>query len=61
MSKIRVPKYSKQAGLFKSSRLRDMLERRLQYEEDFKRGRLPDQLAVEMFLIQALTNGQKND
>lgn len=56
-----VPKYSKQAGLFKSSRLRDMLERRLQYEEDFKRGRLPDQLAVEMFLIQALTNGQKND
>ena len=56
-----VPKYSKQAGLFKSSHLRSMLEDRLKYEEDFKRGRLPDQLAVEMFLIQALTNGQKND
>ena len=47
-----VPKYSKQASLFRTSYLRDMMERRLQYEEDFKRGRLSDQLAVEMFLIQ---------
>lgn len=56
-----VPKYSKQAGLFTTSRLRGMLEQRIQLEEDFKRGRLSDQLAVEMFLIQALTNGEKND
>lgn len=56
-----VPKYSKQASLFRTSYLRDMMERRLQYEEDFKRGRLSDQLAVEMFLIQALTNKKKND
>ena len=56
-----IPKYSRQADLFKASRLRRMLEDRLDYEERFKRGKLSDQLAVEMFLIQALTNGQKND
>ena len=38
-----------------------MLEQRIQFEEDVKRGRLSDQLAVEMFFIQALTNGEKND
>lgn len=52
-----VPKYGKQAGLFKRSRLLSMLEERLIYEESFKTGRLSDQLAVELFLIQALTNG----
>lgn len=56
-----VPKYSKQAGMFRSSQLRAMLEKRLEYEEDFKRGRVSDQLAVEMFFIQALTNQPKND
>lgn len=56
-----IPKYSRQAELFSYDRLRGMLEQRLVYEEDFKRGRLSDQLAVEMFLIQALTNGGKND
>lgn len=52
-----VPKYGKQAGLFKRSHLIRMLEERANYEESFKKGRLSDQLAVEMFLIQALTNG----
>ena len=56
-----VPKYSRQAGFFSPSRLRVMLEQRIQFEEDVKRGRLSDQLAVEMFFIQALTNGEKND
>lgn len=56
-----IPKYSKQAGLFKASQLRRMLEDRLNYEECFKRGKLSDQLAVEMFFIQALTNEKKND
>lgn len=52
-----VPKYGKQAGLFKRRQLIQMLEERANYEESFKKGRLSDQLAVEMFLIQALTNG----
>lgn len=52
-----VPKYGKQAGLFKRRQLIQMLEDRVNYEESFKKGRLSDQLAVEMFLIQALTNG----
>lgn len=56
-----VPKYSKQAAMFRTGKLRRMLETRLEYEESFKRGRLSDQLAVEMFLIQALTNETKND
>lgn len=51
-----VPKYGKQASLFKRSQLIQMLEERANYEENFKKGRLSDQLAVEMFLIQALTN-----
>ncbi|MCH5266224.1 MAG: DNA polymerase III subunit delta [Lachnospiraceae bacterium] len=59
--KIGVPpftlqKYGKQAGMFKRRELLAMLEERLNYEESFKQGRLSDQLAVEMFLIQALTN-----
>lgn len=56
-----VPKYSKQAKLFSRASLLRMLEQRLGYEEDFKRGRISDQLAVEMFFIQALTNDTKND
>lgn len=49
-------KYGKQADLFKKKQLLSMLELRVKYEESFKNGRLGDQLAVEMFLIQALTN-----
>jgi len=51
-----VPKYGMQAKAFKRSKLLRMLESRLEYEERFKTGRINDQLAVEMFLIQALTN-----
>lgn len=51
-----VPKYRKQAALFATDRLLAMLEGRLEYEERFKSGRLSDQLAVELFFIQALTN-----
>lgn len=51
-----VPKYGMQAKAFKRSKLLQMLESRLEYEERFKTGRLNDQLAVELFLIQALTN-----
>ena len=51
-----VSKYARQAALFKRSKLLAMLEARLEYEEKFKSGRLSDQLAVELFLIQALTN-----
>lgn len=51
-----VSKYARQAALFKRSKLLAMLETRLEYEEKFKSGRLSDQLAVELFLIQALTN-----
>jgi DNA polymerase-3 subunit delta len=51
-----VPKYAKQAEQFKRSQLIAMQENRLDYEEDFKRGKISDQLAVEMFFIQALTN-----
>lgn len=51
-----VAKYARQAALFKRSKLLVMLEERLEYEEKFKSGKLSDQLAVELFFIQALTN-----
>lgn len=51
-----VKKYARQAGLFKRNKLLQMLEKRADYEEKFKNGKLSDQLAVELFLIQALTN-----
>lgn len=51
-----VPKYKKQASMFTEDQLFDMLDARMDYEEEFKTGRLSDQVAVEMFLIQALTN-----
>lgn len=51
-----VKKYAKQAGMFKRGKLLQMLEDRTDYEEKFKNGKISDQLAVELFLIQALTN-----
>lgn len=51
-----VAKYSRQAELFKRSELLKMLEDRIEYEEMQKTGRLSDQLSVELFFIQALTN-----
>lgn len=51
-----VAKYSKQAGLFTRKELLKMLKNRIDYEEKFKTGRINDQLSVELFLIQALTN-----
>ena len=52
-----IPKYEKQAALFKRSKLLAMLRTRLELEEQFKSGKLSDQLAVELFLIEAL-NGE---
>lgn len=51
-----VAKYSKQANMFKRKELLEMLENRIEYEEKFKSGKISDQLSVELFLIQALTN-----
>ncbi len=51
-----VPKYGRQAALFKRNRLFKMLSDRADFEENFKNGKIGDQLAVELFLIQALTN-----
>ena len=51
-----VAKYGKQAELFSREKLLSMLENRLELEESFKTGKISDQLAVEMFFIQALTN-----
>lgn len=51
-----VAKYSRQAQLFSRGKLLSMLENRLELEESFKTGKITDQLAVEMFFIQALTN-----
>ncbi|MCH5252546.1 MAG: DNA polymerase III subunit delta [Lachnospiraceae bacterium] len=51
-----VPKYGKQAAAFKRRILLKMLSVRADFEEDFKTGKIDDQLAVELFLIQALTN-----
>lgn len=51
-----VKKYAAQAKLFKMKKLRQMMEDRADYEEQFKNGKIGDQLAVELFLIQALTN-----
>ncbi len=50
-----IGKYAKQSRLFKRYQLLEMLRDRLDYEEKFKSGKLSDQMAVEMFLIQALT------
>lgn len=60
--KIGVPeftlkKYSSQASLFKRSKLLVMLNSRTEKEMDFKSGRISDQVAVELFLLEALTNG----
>lgn len=51
-----VDKYRKQTEVFKKKELLWLLKLRVEYEEMFKSGRLSDQLAVELFLIQALTN-----
>lgn len=51
-----VAKYSKQASMLKRKDLLKMLENRLEYEERFKTGKISEQLSVELFLIQALTN-----
>lgn len=51
-----VDKYRRQTEQFSRKALLQMLELRADYEERFKTGRLQDQLAVELFLIQALTN-----
>lgn len=51
-----IAKYGKQADMFRKGELLAMLNNRLEYEENFKQGNLSDQLAAEMFLIQALTN-----
>ena len=51
-----VGKYSSQAEMFTSGQLLDMLRYRADLEERIKTGRISDQLSVEMFLIQALTN-----
>ncbi len=50
-----VSKYGKQAELFSRKKLLHMLGIRLELEESFKTGKISDQLAVEMFFIQALT------
>ena len=50
-----IPKYSAQANQFRRSKLLSMLEQRADCEADFKRGKIDGQLAVELFLIQTLT------
>lgn len=49
-----VAKYGKQAEMFSRKNLLAMLEDRADYEESFKSGRLSDQLAVELFLMQTI-------
>lgn len=51
-----VKKYAAQAQHFKRKQLLKMLESRADSEEKFKSGRLSENLAAELFLIQALTN-----
>ncbi len=49
-----VPKYTSQAERFKRSQLLSMLEKRADLEEDFKSGKMTDQMAVELFLLESL-------
>lgn len=49
-----VDKYAKQSGLFKKSQLLAMLESRIDYEYNYKIGKLDEQLAVELFLMGTL-------
>lgn len=51
-----VPKYASQAKKFQRQQLLNMLKERADLEENFKSGRISDQLAVEVFLIKSLTN-----
>ena len=51
-----VAKYTRQAQLFARNDLLKMLKNRVEYEEMCKTGQMTDQLSVELFLIQALTN-----
>ena len=48
--------YTKQASAVKRTRLIEMLEQAAQAEENFKTGQMSDQISLELFLIQALTN-----
>ena len=49
-----VDKYAKQATRFGREQLLAMLELRLEYEHDFKIGKLDDRIAVELFIMQTL-------
>ena len=51
-----VPRYVAQAKKFKNSQLLSMLEQRADVEERMNKGQISDQLAIEMFLIQAMTS-----
>lgn len=48
--------YTKQASAVKRTRLIEMLEQAAQAEENYKTGQMSDQISLELFLIQALTN-----
>lgn len=49
-----VDKYEKQSRLFKKNQLLAMLELRLQYEYNYKVGKMDERLAVELFLMRIL-------
>lgn len=51
-----VNKYIKQVGSFKYSQMKRMLENVAQAEEDYKTGKMGDQISLDLFLVQALTN-----
>lgn len=47
-----VPKYLKQASLYKTSQLKDALERSVKADEAIKRGMLQDKMSVELLIFE---------
>lgn len=55
-----VPKYFKQASLYKTGQLKDALERAVKADEDIKRGVIQDKMSVELLIFE-LTSMKRPD
>ncbi len=56
-----VPKYLKQASLYKTSQLKDALERCVKADEAIKRGVLQDKMSVELLIFELTGNNKPKE